>query len=325
MRFAASRRHARYSYSAVGDGDRLCGRRPTITRRTAGRLDIPRTFVIGPVCYLHSCALLHQPEARARTAARGASQRPRTIAPSEQYGRVDSANHPRARYHLRRYRDSGGGGRNRHLRRIIRLRPAPSPELARHSRSSDCDAEGDGHGDVDFLRRDHVRRLLHSERGAALRFGIHSRYRPAALWHSDADDGDPFCARHVPGLGRHSAAERADFPAHNEEPSVGRPVWYSRSKARRCGTVVWRNLHGQHADGFPIAALRLFPFLSKERVATADQHGYDLPRFRQFYDFAMDRRWTLHHFPSDHLVAAEYHLRGTLSDQRGASRTKSFC
>ena len=256
---------------------------------------------------------------------RGASQRPRKIAPSEQYGRADSANHPRARYHIRRYRDSGGGSRNRDLRRVIRLRPAPSPELARHSRSSDCDAEGDGHGDVDFLRRDHVRRLLHSERGAALRFGIHSRYRPAALWHSDADDGDPFCARHVPGLGRHSAADRADFPAHNEEPSVGRPVWYSRSKARGCGTVVWRNLHGQHADGFPIAALRLFPFLSKERGATADQHGYDLPRFRQFYDFAMDRRWTLHHFPSDHLVATEYHLRGTLSDQRGAFRTKSFC
>src|SRR5262245_20077988 len=90
----------------------------TITRRIAGRLDIPRAFVIGPVCYLHSCALLHQPEARARTAARGASQQPRKIAPPEQYNRADSVNHPSARYNLRRYRDSGGGGRYVRKRRV---------------------------------------------------------------------------------------------------------------------------------------------------------------------------------------------------------------
>ena len=41
--------------------------------------------------------------------------------------------------------------------------------------------------------------------------------------------------------------------------------------------VVRRHLHGQHADGVPQSAVRLFAVLPEERRAAADQHGDDLP------------------------------------------------
>ena len=42
--------------------------------------------------------------------------------------------------------------------------------------------------------------------------------------------------------------------------------------------VVRRHLHGQHADGVPVAAVRLFAVLSEERRAAGDHDGDDLPR-----------------------------------------------
>ena len=68
---------------------------------------------------------------------------------------------------LRRYRDTGRGGRHRQFRRAVRVRAAPRrPQLAGCAGGRDCDAESDSDGDVDFLRRDDVRRLLHCERWA---------------------------------------------------------------------------------------------------------------------------------------------------------------
>ena len=45
---------------------------------------------------------------------------------------------------------------------------------------------------------------------------------PYGILH--ADDGDPVRPRHVPRLGRHPAADSADFPADHEEPALGGAV-----------------------------------------------------------------------------------------------------
>ena len=131
------------------------------------------------------------------------------------------------------------------------------------------------------------------------------RHRPAALRHPDADDGDPVRARHVHRLGRHPAAHRADLPADHEEPGMGRPVRPARRADRGRAAVVRRHLHGQHADGVPVAAVRLFAVLPEERRAAGDHHGDDLPRRGELHGAAMARRRALHRVPADRRLAAE--------------------
>ena len=51
----------------------------------------------------------------------------------------------------------------------------------------------------------------------------------------------------------------------------------ARCRSRQDPLVVRRHLHGQHADGLPESAVRVFAVLSQERGPAADQHGDDLP------------------------------------------------
>ena len=183
---------------------------------------------------------------------------------------------------------------HRHLRRVVRLGVAPAADVAGGSGGGNCNVEGHRHGDVDFLRRHHVRRLLHREGRTDLRRQFDPRHRVAALRHSAADDGNPVRARHVHRLGRHPAADRADLSADHEEPAVGRRVRHSRRQAGGCAAVVWGHLHGQHADGVSQSAVRLFPVLSQERGAAGDHHGDDLPRGGEFHGAAMVGRRSLH-------------------------------
>ena len=178
LRLAARRRHARHPDSAVGDGDRLRGGGAAIARRIAGRLDLPGLAAVRPLHRLHPHPLLHQSEPRPRAAARGARQHAREIPAAQEHHRADPADRPGARRDLRRHRDAGRGRRHRHLRRAVRLRAAPPPQLAGGPGSRDRDAEGDRDGDVDLLRRHDVRRLLHREGRADVRRQHDPRHRP---------------------------------------------------------------------------------------------------------------------------------------------------
>ena len=134
-----------------------------------------------------------------------------------------------------------------------------------------------------------------------------------ALRHHPADDGDPVRARDVHRLGRHPAADGADLPAHPEGHQVRRPVGAARRCVRRRAAVVRRHLHGQHADGLPVAAVRLFAVLSQERGAAAGHHGDHHPWRRAVPLPAGRRRHPVHHLPRHRAVAAAPVLRNVLT------------
>ena len=120
-------------------------------------------------------------------AADGGARRPaREVPPAAQHDRADPADPARARRHLLRRRDAGRGGRHRHLRRARGLRPPRPPELDQHRGRRDGDPEGHGDGDVDLLRRDDVRRLLHRQGRPDLRRRVDPRHRPRPLRHPAA-------------------------------------------------------------------------------------------------------------------------------------------
>ena len=100
-------------------------------------------------------------------------------------------------------------------------------------------------------------------------------------------------------------AHRADLPADHEEPGMGRPVRPAGRAHRGRAAVVWRHLHGQHADGVPVATVRLFAVLPEERRAAGDHHGDDFPRGGQFHGAAMARRRALHRVSVDRRLVAE--------------------
>ena len=81
----------------------------------------------------------------------------------------------------------------------------------------------------------------------------------------------------------------------------GLPGVRSRGRA----AVVRRHLHGQHADGVSVAAVRLFAVLSEERRAAGDHHGDDLPRGGAIHGAAMARRRAVHSVPGDRHLAAQ--------------------
>ena len=85
-----------------------------------------------------------------------------------------------------------------------------------------------------------------------------------------------FILGHVPRLGRHPAADGADLPADPEEPAVRRAVRHCRASPGASAALVRRHLHGQHADGVPESAVRLFAVLPEERRAEGDHDGDDL-------------------------------------------------
>ena len=174
LRLVARRRHARHSHPALGDGDRLRGGGAAIARRVTGRFDFSGFAVVRTLRLLRSHPLLHQSEARPGIAARRARRLARKAAAVEKHDRANPADHPGARRDLRRHRHAGGGGRHRHLRRVVRLGAAPAADLAGGPGGGNCNVEGHRHGDVDFLRRHHVRRLLHRKGRTDLRRRIRS-------------------------------------------------------------------------------------------------------------------------------------------------------
>ena len=210
-----------------------------VAQQSLGELLVGSIFpglLLSALCRLRPGPLLHQSGARTGIAAGGARQPTRETAASEEHDSADPADHPRARYHLRRHRNAGGGGRNRHIRRAVRVGVEPPPHLA-----------GDPGGAIATLKATAM--VMWIFFGATMFVGffivkggqtfvadIDPRHRSAALRHPDADDGDPVRARHVPRLGRHPAADRADLPADHEEPGmVERPVRVARRrKPRTC-------------------------------------------------------------------------------------------
>ena len=60
---------------------------------------------------------------------------------------------------------------------LVVCRAAPAPQLDQSLRCGDRHAEGDGDGDVDLLRRDDVRRLLHRQGRPDVRLRDDSRHR----------------------------------------------------------------------------------------------------------------------------------------------------
>ena len=216
LRLAARGRHARHPDSAVGDGDRLRGRRAAVAGRAADRLGVSGTAAVRALHRLRDDSLLHQSRRSGpRCRSRSASTCARSCACCATRSRRCS-DHSRARRHLLRHRDAGRGRRHRHVRRARRLRAAPPAYLGRALRGRDRDAEGDGDGDVDLLRRDDVRRLLHHQGRPDVRLRPDSRHRPAAVRDPVPDDGRPVRPRDVPRLGRHPAAHRADLPADHD-------------------------------------------------------------------------------------------------------------
>jgi hypothetical protein len=165
---------------------------------------------------------------------------------------------------------------------------------------------------TNILRRHDVRRLFHRERWADLRRRFDHRHRSPALRHPRPDDGDPVRAGDVPRLGGHPAPHRAHLRAHPHRAAVRRGVRHRRREARRHLVVVRRHLHRQHADGVPVAAVRLLAFLPEERGAPPDQHGDDLQVGGAVHLPAGDRQRPVHHLSADHPVPAEQVLRGTL-------------
>ncbi|CDX33676.1 hypothetical protein MPLSOD_160143 [Mesorhizobium sp. SOD10] len=77
--------------------------------------------------------------------------------------------------------------------------------------------------------------------------------------------------------------------------------------------MVWRNLHGQHADGVPQPTLRLFAFLFEKRCAAGDLYGDDLHVCGPVLVPAGDRRRTMYRVPLDRPMAAEGHVRRRLT------------
>src|SRR3954451_15535341 len=305
LRLASRWRDARHPDPAVGHGNRLCGRGAAVARGTPRRLDLPRPAAVRALCRLRPHPLLHQSGARTGIAAGGARQPTRETATPEEHDRADPAHHPRARYHLRRHRNAGGGGGNRHIWGAVRVGVEPPPHLAGDRGGRHRDAEGDRHGDVDLFRRHDVRWLLHREGRPGVRGAVDPRHRSAALRHPDAHDGDPVRARDVPRLGRHPAAYRADLPADHEKPAVGGPVRAARRSQGRRVALVRRHLHGQHANGVPESPVRLLVVLSEERRTARNLNGDDFPRGREFHGSAMARGGTLHRLSANRdLVAA---------------------
>ncbi len=133
---------------------------------------------------------------------------------------------------------------------------------------------------------------------------------PACLWRAAPDDGDPLRPRDVPRLGRHPALDRTDLPADSERPRILRRVRPAWPRPGRRAALVRRHLHGQHADGLPQPAFRLFALLSEERRAAVDFHGDDLPLRRSVPSPPGGRSRPLHCFSVDCGVAAESGLRG---------------
>ena len=73
--------------------------------------------------------------------------------------------------------------------------------------------------------------------------------------------------------------------------------------------LVWRHLHGQHADGVSIAAVRLFAILPEKRRPSGDHHGDDLPRRGAIHGAAMARSRALHCVSINRRLAAERVVR----------------
>ena len=74
--------------------------------------------------------------------------------------------------------------------------------------------------------------------------------------------------------------------------------------------VVRRHLHGQHADGLPVAAVRLFAVLPQECRAAASDDGDDHPRRGAVPLPAGSGRHPVHPLSRDRAMAAKASLRG---------------
>ena len=83
--------------------------------------------------------------------------------------------------------------------------------------------------------------------------------------HHPVHDGDPVRAGHVPGLGRHRAADHADLRADHRQPGI-RP------------RLVRRAVRDEHAGQLPVAALRARRLLPEVGDPAGHLAGRNLPR-----------------------------------------------
>ena len=208
--------------------------------------------------------LLHQPEPWSRITAGRARQYAGKIQTAEEHHRAAPADRAGSRRDLRRHCDTGRGGGHRHLRRAVRVRAASPAQLVGRAGGRDRDAESDCDGDVDFLRRNHVRRILHREGRANVCGEHHPRHRIAAIRHFDADDADPIRARHVHRLGRYPLLLTVPIFL----PIMKSLEWgglFGLPGVRAEDVPLWYGVifHGQYANGISVAAVRLFVFYLK--------------------------------------------------------------
>jgi TRAP-type C4-dicarboxylate transport system permease large subunit len=91
--------------------------------------------------------------------------------------------------------------------------------------------------------------------------------------HTGRDDATADIPGHVPRLGGHPPAHRADLRANHPVAQLRRPAGTSRSTRSRGDAVVRRAVRRQHADVLPEPALRLRAVLSARRCSARDQHG----------------------------------------------------
>ena len=164
----------------------------------------------------------------------------REAAAAAQHHRADAADPPGARRHLLRHRHARRSGRHRHVRRARRVRAASPAHLDRRSTKPA----------MATLKATAM--VMWIFFGATMFVGFFI-VKGGQTFVSELILGtglppygilllmmvDPVHPRHVPRLGRHPAADRADLPADHEEPDVRRrcsacpasrrtdiPLWY---------------------------------------------------------------------------------------------------
>src|SRR5437764_6540027 len=116
---AFSWRNARHPDSAVRHGHCVRGGRAAIPRRNAGGFDFPWSSPVRALRQLRACAVLYQSEARPSASYRRTGRLACEVSSSQEHYRTHSADHPRARHHLRRHSDAGGSGGHWYLRRFV--------------------------------------------------------------------------------------------------------------------------------------------------------------------------------------------------------------
>ena len=207
--------------------------------------------------------------------------------------------------HFYRCGHSGGGRRYRHLWCPGGGRPVAQAVLDQYRHGRHDHPQGVHHGAVDHVRRQHLRRLLHRQRRSAVCHRIPAGHRPGALRHFNDHDGPVDPARHVPGLGGHSAAGGSDFRPDYALPALGWGIWFSGSASRGGVPVVRGGLHGQHADVLFKPAFRIRSFLSEKRGAAGNHHGNHIPGCGALSVFAGRRAGPGCYLPRNYSMAAE--------------------